>query len=73
MKSILHTFYIYRPYIHGVAEICLGSVEYDEAVLNAALDTVTSGLSSTLFLDVRMERLAFATLLRNFRFNFGSI
>ena len=53
--------------IHAVAELCLGSIDHHETCLNMALDVIISGVTAAIFLDSQMERLAFATILKNFR------
>ena len=53
--------------IHAIVENVLSSMEHEELVLYSALDILCSALTASIFLDLRMERLAFATLLINFR------
>lgn len=53
--------------IHAIVETFLKSVNHDEIILFSALDILCSALTASIFLDLRMERLAFATLLLDFR------
>ena len=67
MEVVRYMFEVVWLDAYAIAEAGLQSLDQPGNVIFAALDIVGSALTAAVFLDLKMERLAFATLLMNFR------